>query len=119
MVAGVPDNVGEGILDGFEQGLVELSLGPDELEMDLLFEVLREVAHDARELVQHVADGLHARLHHLGLDLGRDEVQPLADAEEPEVARLVRELKHLVPDEHELAHQGHEIVQEEDRDADR
>ena len=53
---------------------------PCSIELDLLAELAREVAHQARQLVPGVADRLHARLHHAFLQLGGDLRQALQAA---------------------------------------
>ncbi len=50
---------------------------PSMLQLDLLAELVREVAHDARQLGPGIADRLHARLHHAFLQVGGDVRQAL------------------------------------------
>ena len=55
--------MGQGILDQIEHLTVELGIGAVHLEFDLLVQLAREVANDARQLLPGIADRLHPRLH--------------------------------------------------------
>ena len=106
------------ILDGLDDGPVQLRLRAVHLEPDLLAERHRHVAHHARQLVPHHADGLHARLHDAFLQLGGDQVQALRGRVERGVFALGVELQNLVARQHQLAHQIHQLVQQPDADPD-
>jgi hypothetical protein len=114
----VADEVGQRILDRLEERLVDLGVLAVHLEAGLLAARQREIAHDARELVPDVLDGLHARLHHALLQLGRDQVEALRRGRELGVAGALGELQDLVAGEHELADQVHQVVEQADVDAD-
>ena len=77
MVRRITDHVRERILDQIENLAIELGLGALHLQLDVLAELVGKVAHDARQLLPCIPDGLHARLHHAFLQLGRDIRQSL------------------------------------------
>ena len=70
------------------------------------------------KLAPDVADRLHARLHDVDLQLGGQQVQPLHRAQEGGVLLGGAELHDLVPRQHQLADQGHELVEQADVHAD-
>ena len=69
------------------------------------------------KLAPDVADGLHAGLHHLFLQLGGDEVHALGDRLKAGVFHRARDLQQLVARQHQLADQGHQLIQHVDADA--
>ena len=113
----VAHGVGQRILDGFEQALVELRFLALHLQAHAAAERLREVAHHARHLGEDVGDGLHARLHHGFAQIGGDHVE--AAREQRHVGIGGRGLQHLVAGEHQLAHQIHHAVEQGHVDAQR
>jgi hypothetical protein len=68
----IAHHVGERILDQVEHLPVELGFGAEHFQLDLLVELGREIAHDARQLLPCIADRLHAGFHHPFLQLGGD-----------------------------------------------
>ena len=72
VVGGVADHVQQRVLDQLQELAVDLGLSAGHLELDVLAQLLAEVADEARQLGPGVADGLHARLHDAFLQLGRD-----------------------------------------------
>jgi hypothetical protein len=91
---------------------------PSISRLDLFAEGQRHIAHHARQLVPHHADGLHARLHDAFLQFGGDQVQPLRGGVESGILALGVELKDLVAGKHQFPHQIHELVEQADSDAD-
>ena len=73
----VAHHMRERILDQVEHLAVELGLGALHLEIDMLAKLIGKVAHDARQLLPRIADGLHARFHHAFLQFGCHTGQPL------------------------------------------
>ena len=63
-------------------------------------------------LLQIVADRLHAGLHHPFLQLGRDQIQSLGRAEKRRVFQAAGELQHLVAGQHQLADAIHQLVEQ-------
>ena len=118
MVDGVADEVGQRVLDGLEQGLVELGLAALHLQPDGLLQLHAEVADDARQLRPDVVDRLHARLHDALLQLAGDEVQPLRRADQVGVGLAGDVLHDLVAGEHQLADEQHQLVEQVDVDPD-
>ena len=101
--------MGQRVLDGFNDGLVELGLGPFHLDLDLLAKARSQIAHDTRQLVPHHADGLHAGAHHPFLQFTRDQVQPLGCTR---TVATLRPLQDLVARQHQFAYQVHQLVQQ-------
>ena len=77
MVGAIAHQMGERIFDQVEHLTIEFGIGSDHLQSDILAEISGEVTHDARQFLPRFADLLHARLHHLLLDLGGDNRQAL------------------------------------------
>ena len=63
VVERVADEVHERVAERVDDGAVELGVLADELELDLLVELGREVAHEAREAQEDGLDGDHPDLH--------------------------------------------------------
>ncbi len=80
---------------------------------------LRQIAHDARQLLPGVADRLHARLHDAFLQLGGDVGQPLQRRLEFGILVAAHDLEQLVAGQHQLGHHGHQLFERIDGDADR
>ena len=102
--------MGERILDGLEQALVQLGLLALHLQAHAAAQRLREIAHDARHLGKDVRDRLHARLHHALAQIGRDHIQPARKQGHVGIGR--GGLQNLVAGQHQLAHQIHHPVQQ-------
>ena len=118
MIAGVANQVHQRILDGLDDGPVELRLGSVHLQADLLAEGHRHVAHHPRQLVPDHPDGLHARLHDALLQFGGDQVQPLRSRVERGILALGVELEDLIAGQHQFSHQIHQLVEQSHADAD-
>ena len=119
VIGGIAHHMGERVLDQVEHLAVELGLGAVHLELDLLAELGRQVAHDARQLLPGVADRLHARLHDAFLQLGGDVGEPLQRHLEFGVLVPAHDLEELVAGEHQLGDHGHQVFERIDVDADR
>ena len=119
VVGGIAHHVGERILDQVEHLAVELGLGAVHFELDLLAELVGEIAHDARQLLPGIADRLHARLHHAFLQLGGDVGQALQRRLEFGILLPARDLQELIAGEHQLRHHGHQVLERVDGDTDR
>ena len=118
VVAAVAHHVRQRVLDQLQHLAVELGLGAEHGELDLLVHLARQVAHQARQLVPGIADRLHARLHHAFLQVGGDVRQPLQRHGEAAVLLRAGELQKLVAGQHQLAHQRHQVFQHIHGDAD-
>ena len=118
VVAGVPNQVDQRILDGLDDGPVELRLGSVHVQPDLFAERDCHVAHHAWQFVPDRPDGLHAGLHDALLQLGGDQVEPLRGRVEGGILALGVELEDLIPRQHQFPHQVHEFVQQPDPDPD-
>ena len=68
----VPHEVAERVADLLEDAAVELGLLALDDELDLLAQLIREVANDAREAVEDGLDREHPQSGHLVLELARD-----------------------------------------------
>src|SRR6185437_4625459 len=113
VVDGIAHQVNQRIADLLEHGLVELGLLTRELQLDLLAEALRQVAHHAREAAENEGDGQHANPHdaflqlaHVALELPEAGAQLLRIRPVEVRAELTQ---HRLRD-HELAHGVHELV---------
>ena len=82
MIHRIPHQVGQRILDGLDQRLVEFGLLALHLDPHLLAAVQRQIAHRARKLAPDIADRLHSGLHDAFLQFGRDQVEPLAGGQQ-------------------------------------
>ena len=71
MVEGVAHGMHEGIEEVLDDRLVQLGLLALDDEVDLLVEGLGEVAHEAREAAEDLADGHHADAHDAFLEITR------------------------------------------------
>ena len=118
VVERVAHEVHERIADRVDDGAVELGVLADELELDVLAELAREVADEPREAQEDGLDGDHADLHH-------DRLQGVRAARE--VLHGLREARHLGLGgedldlgalDDELAHEVHQLVQALGVDAD-
>ena len=118
MIDRVAHDVGQGIADRLDEGLVELGLLTLHLDAHLLAACEREVADDTREFVPDVADGLHPGLHDPFLQFGGDQVEALRGAEEAGFLLAQRKLQNLIADQHQLADQVHHLVEQIHVDAD-
>ena len=99
------------VLDQLQNLTVKLRVGAKHLQVDLLVQLVRQVAHDARKLRPGIADRLHARLHHAFLKLRRDVAQALQRHRELAVDLVARQLQQLVARQHELADHVHQVLQ--------
>ncbi len=110
VVDGVSHHVRERVLDGLEQGLVELGFLSARDEPHLLPADVGGVAGHAGKAGEDVVDRLHPGLHHRLLQAGGELVDPNGSGREPCVlaARLLAE--QLVAGEDQFADEGHESV---------
>jgi len=74
MVAGVTNHMRQRILDQLKDLAIEFRIRPEHLKVDLLAELLRKIANDARKLCPSIANWLHPRLHDAFLQLGNNVV---------------------------------------------
>src|SRR5208282_332347 len=119
MVDGIAHQMGERILDGLDDGLVEFGLFALHLDAHFLAATESDVAHGSGKLAPDVSDGLHAGLHDFFLQFGGDEVHPLRDGLEAGIFHRVGDLQELVTRQHQFADQRHQFVEHVDPDADR
>lgn len=99
------------ILDGFDDGLVEFGLLALHRDAHLFATAQRHVAHRPGKLAPNVADGLHAGFHDAFLQLGREQIQPLAGRQQFCVFGGIRILQDLVAQQDELAHAVHQPIE--------
>ena len=118
VIDGIADDVGERILDGLDDRAVELGLLAFHHQLDLLAELVGDIADDTGEFGPDITDGLHAGFHHALLQFGGDDVQALRRVEQGGLLRFAGELENLVPGQNELADQIHQLVQLAHIDAD-
>ena len=111
VVRRVPHHVRQRVLDQLQNLTVKLRVRAQHLQVDLLVQLVRQVAHDARKLRPGIADRLHARLHHAFLKLRRDVAQALQRHRELAVDLVARQLQQLVARQHKLADHVHQVLQ--------
>ena len=119
VIGRVAHHVGERVLDALQHLPVELGVGAVHLELDVLAELGREIAHDARQLLPGIADRLHAGAHHAVLKLGGDVGQPLQRDLEFGIVVAAGDVEQLVAGQHQLGHHRHQLLDGIDADADR
>ena len=85
-----------------------------DIKLDVLLEHPGDIAHDPRELCEHVPNGLHARLHDGVLQFRRHEVDALEAGLNPTKLRLVQNGAQLVAAEHQFACQIHQRFEQTD-----
>ena len=119
VVGGIAHHMGQRILDEIEHLAVELGLGALHFQIDLLAELVAEIAHDARKFLPRIADRLHARLHHAFLQLGGDIREALQRPLEFGIFVTAHDLQKLIAGEHQLGNHRHQMFERIDCDADR
>ena len=119
VIGRIADHVGERILDPVEHLPVELGVGTVHLELDVLAELGREIAHDARQLLPGVTDRLHAGPHHAVLKLGGHVGQPLQRDLEFGIVVAAGDVEELIAGQNQLRDHRHQLLDGVDADADR
>ena len=112
VVERVADEVHERVAERVDDGAVELGVLADELELDLLAELGREVADEPREAQEDGLDRDHADLHDhrlQGLRAAREVLHGLREARAPRPGRRATSTCGAVDDE--LAHEVHQLVE--------
>ncbi len=69
VVAGVPDHVDHRVGERVHQVLVEVGVLAHHLELDVLVELSREIAHNPREAAEDLLHRLHSGLHDRALQI--------------------------------------------------
>ena len=111
VVGRVPHHVGEGIPDMLQDLPVELGVAAIEHELDVLAQIVGEIADETRQPRPGIADGLQPGPHHRLLQLGGDPVEALDGVGEIAIGCVPGRLQELVAGEDELAHEGHQGLQ--------
>ncbi len=119
VVRRIAHHVRERILDQVEHLPVELGVGTVHLQLDVLVQLARKIANDARQLLPGIADRLHARLHDAFLQFGGDVRKALQRNLELGIVVPARDLKKLVAREHQLRDHRHQRLERVDVHADR
>ncbi len=117
VVDGIPDQVGERVFDGLNNGPVKFRFLALHFDPHFLAAIESQIAHGAGKLAPDVADGLHAGAHDLFLQFAGNQIHALREGLKPGVLGAVGELEQLVARQHQLAHQIHQPVQQGDADA--
>ena len=108
VVGGIADHVGEGIGEAFDEALIELDVAADHLDLDVLVQGLRHVAHHPRKLAEDIADGLHPRLHDGVLQFRGDQIDPLGTGHQGPAVVLHHRFAQLVAAQNQLSRQVHQ-----------
>ena len=77
VVGGISHQMGEGISQAFDNGFIEFHLLAFQTQLDLLAQLLGQLADHPGELAEDVAHRLHSRHHDGFLQLRGDQVEPL------------------------------------------
>src|SRR5581483_7676351 len=113
------NHVSERVLDHLKHLPVEFGVSARHVELNLLVELERKLAHESRQLLPSIGDRLHAGLHDAVLQLGGDIGEALQRHLELAVAGTAHDVEQLIAREHELAHRRHQVFERVDRNADR
>ena len=119
VVERVAHEVHERVAERVDDGAVELGVLADELQLDLLAELGREVAHQPREAQEDGLDRDHPDLHDHRLQRLRGARQVLHRLREAGHVGAGGERLDLRPVQHQLAHEVHQLVEPLGVDADR
>jgi hypothetical protein len=122
VVEAVAHQVRQRVGDAFDQALVEFRALADGLQFDLLVELLRQVAHHAREAREHHRDRHHADRHHRFLHVARiafELRQAVVQALELHRVEHRGRLRQHGLGDHQFADQVDQLVHLVDVDADR
>ncbi len=126
VIDGVADHVHQRIAELLDDELVDLGLGAGDDEVHLLAVLARDLPHDARQLVERLAERHHAHLEDAALHLREVALEgPMEPSElDRQLARLVARprarsvsLRHRGLHDRELADDGHQAVELADVDA--
>ena len=118
VIAGIPDHVGQRILDHFENLTVQLRVCAEHLQFDLLTKIVTEIADNTRQFVPGVADRLHTGFHNPFLQVGRHVAEPLKRHFELTVFMMANHLQQLVARQHQFTDGRHQVFEKFDINAD-
>ena len=107
VIGGIADHVGQRILDHFQDLTIKFGFRTGHLQVDLLFQFVREVTDDTRKLGPRIADRLHSRLHDVFLQLGGNVVQSLQRRGKFAVLYMANHLEQLIARQHQFADRRH------------
>ena len=119
MIDRVADDVGQRIADHFDHFAIELDVTALDIDHDLLAELTRKVADQARDGDEQILDPLHAGAGDRVAHLGDDPRQSLECAVDRDIAGGFAEAAgELVAGEHHVGNARHHSVEQFDRQAD-
>ena len=104
--------------DRFNQCLVKFGVLPVHFKADFFSTRHCQIPNDARKLVQHIANWLHASLHHACLQFRCQEIEPLYRSQKSVVLVTCAVLKDLVSCQNKFPNKRHELVQQSYVDSD-
>ena len=108
----VAENVRHRIFDGLEQTLIEFGVAALGFQLHLFSQVLGNIAYDARQLVEHLAYRLHARLHHVFAQFGSDRIQTVDGQIQVALIGVRGDLQQAVAQQDQFAHQVHLLLEQ-------
>src|SRR5690606_37143694 len=119
VIDGVADDVHQRIAELLDDELVDLGLLAGDDEADLLAVLARDLAHDARELLEDLPERHHADVEDAVLELEEVTLEAAVDAVQIDgelthpahVPEPLGHADHGAPDDRELAHDVHEVVE--------
>ena len=107
MIGAIADEVRHRIAQHLDELPVEFAVAAIDDERDLLAEFAREIACEARQTGEQPIERLHARAHHLVLQIAYDGRQASQRCRNVGVAAAACDLGELVARENEFGHQRH------------
>ena len=108
----VADKMGEGIVDGLDNGFVQLDVLADDGKIDGLIEFFGKIPDNSRKFVEDIADRLHAGQHDRFLQFRGYQIDALTDRFR--VAQVVGAdgLEQLIPAEDQLSGKIHQRIEQ-------
>ena len=120
MVDGIADDVGQRIAHHLDHFAIEFDLAAFEIDHDLLAEIVRQVAHKARQRRKEMLEPLHPHPRDRIADIGKDCREAFEGAVDGRLlARFAKAARQIVAGQHHVGNALHYRIEQVDRQADR